>query len=263
MVSKSNGNSLIESAVHSLDGRDTALYPYLPYLLQDFWEIGSSPEIMSGLIRKHRLSRRIKTALDLGCGKGAISIHLAKTFGWQVHGIDAMPAFIDEAGEKAVEFGVEDLCRFELGDIREKIHSLPQYDLIVLGSIGPVLGNISETLQRIKSHIAPGGYCLPDDGYALNQEAADRLGYPTRDRAHQAIRDNGYTIVDENVFSRKDIIESDEKMLRQIEARAAELIAKHPDKRALFEGYIQAQREEGAILEDDLVCVTWLLKLSP
>jgi 2-polyprenyl-3-methyl-5-hydroxy-6-metoxy-1,4-benzoquinol methylase len=72
--------SLTENIVRSLDGSDVALRPFLPELLQDLWEIGSSAETMLALMKKHALHllpppRKI---LDLGCGKGAISIPIAR-----------------------------------------------------------------------------------------------------------------------------------------------------------------------------------------
>ena len=39
-----------------------------------------------------------------------------------------------------------------------------------------------------------------------------------------------------------------------------ELIGQHPDKKALFEAYIQNQRNEYDDIDDGLVCVTWALK---
>jgi len=48
-----NVTSLEESGVASLDGEDAEIFPYLPYILQDIWEIGSDFEVIATLIRKH------------------------------------------------------------------------------------------------------------------------------------------------------------------------------------------------------------------
>ncbi|MDR2713651.1 MAG: hypothetical protein LBB91_11125, partial [Clostridiales bacterium] len=45
-----------------------------------------------------------------------------------------------------------------------------------------------------------------------------------------------------------------------ITARANELIEKHPDKKAMFEGYVRNQQNEYADIDDSLVCVTWILR---
>jgi len=43
-----------EKLAKSLTGETTELIPYLPYLLQDLWELGSDPKEIIGLIRKKR-----------------------------------------------------------------------------------------------------------------------------------------------------------------------------------------------------------------
>ena len=45
-----------------------------------------------------------------------------------------------------------------------------------------------------------------------------------------------------------------------ITARASELIEKHPDKKDMFEGFVNNQKNEYDDIENSLVCVTWLLK---
>lgn len=50
--------SLEESVATSLDCSGNSLLPYLPYILQDFWEIGASPEVIIDLIRKHKKNIR-------------------------------------------------------------------------------------------------------------------------------------------------------------------------------------------------------------
>lgn len=47
---------------------------------------------------------------------------------------------------------------------------------------------------------------------------------------------------------------------RAIVKRANELIEKHPDKREMFEGYVQSQLNECADIESNLTEATWLLQ---
>ena len=135
--------SLQESVVTAMDGSDVELFPFLPYILQDLWEIGTSPQVIMDLVRKHAENHSNLRVLDLGCGKGAVSIKLAKEFNCQCHGIDAVKEFIGEANEKAGEFGVDHLCQFAVADLRETIKALSRFDIIILGSIGPVFGELS------------------------------------------------------------------------------------------------------------------------
>ena len=42
-----------ERLAYSLSAETTELLPYLPYILQDYWELGSDPEVMALLIKKY------------------------------------------------------------------------------------------------------------------------------------------------------------------------------------------------------------------
>ena len=110
-----------EKLVASLTGETAELLPFLPYLLQDFWELGSEPEVMVGLVGKHVDLSEDTRVLDLACGKGAVSVRLAQKLGVKVKGIDLLPAFLEEARQKAEEFQVGDLCEFVLGDSNEAV----------------------------------------------------------------------------------------------------------------------------------------------
>ena len=41
-----------ESVVIAMDGSDKELFPFLPYILQDVWEIGADPDAIIKLIKK-------------------------------------------------------------------------------------------------------------------------------------------------------------------------------------------------------------------
>jgi len=96
-----------EKPAKSLTAESVELIPYLPYLLQDLWELGSSPPDIISLITKHADVSGQPTVLDLACGKGAVSIQLAKELGCQTKGIDLIPEFIDFAPKKAQGYSVE------------------------------------------------------------------------------------------------------------------------------------------------------------
>lgn len=60
-----------EKLAKSLTAESVELIPYLPYLLQDLWELGSSPKDMVHLISKNIIISEKTKVLDLACGKGA------------------------------------------------------------------------------------------------------------------------------------------------------------------------------------------------
>jgi len=60
-----------EKLAKSLTAESVELIPYLPYLLQDLWELGSSPKDILEMITKHIPVSKETKVLDLACGKGA------------------------------------------------------------------------------------------------------------------------------------------------------------------------------------------------
>ena len=60
-----------EKLAKSLTAESVELIPYLTYLLQDLWELGSSPKDMVHLISKNIIISEKTKVLDLACGKGA------------------------------------------------------------------------------------------------------------------------------------------------------------------------------------------------
>ena len=84
-----------------MDGTEIELFPYLSYILQDTWEIGTPPDIIIDLVQKHAKDYSKLKVLDLGCGKGAVSVKLAHKLRCKCYGIDAIKEFIDEANKKA------------------------------------------------------------------------------------------------------------------------------------------------------------------
>lgn len=77
----------------SLTSQSIEILPFIPYFLQDFFELGSSPKDITYLIKQHMRLSAESNFLDLACGKGAVSIGIAKELGNPVKGIDLIPAF--------------------------------------------------------------------------------------------------------------------------------------------------------------------------
>ncbi len=254
--------SLEECVVLSVDGSDKGLYPFLPYILQDVWEIGSDPGVIAELIAGCFKKRRRPNVLDLGCGKGAVSIEIAKRLRCTCYGIDAIPEFIRIANEKADEFGVKDLCTFEIGDMREAVPTLPVFDVIILGSIGPVFGNYRATLSALKKNLGPDGILIIDDGYIEDNRDYEHPSIMKRRDILDQIRASGMRVISERIMNRDEIKKSDELIFGKLKRRCLELIEKHPDKRTLFEDYLVKQVEENDVLENRVVCATMVVRMK-
>jgi len=117
------------------------------------------------MLKRNYLHTQQLKILDIGCGKGAISIPIVKEIDSTVYGIDAMPEFIEAAKGKAKEFGVEKFCTFVNGDASKLINNLKGFNLIMVASVGPILGNISQTLSKLEGCLSNNGYVILDDGF--------------------------------------------------------------------------------------------------
>ncbi len=254
-----------EKLAHSLSGDTTQLLPFLPYLLQDFWELGSDPGVMAELIHKYvSISEKTKI-LDLACGKGAVSVKIAQKLRLKVKGIDLFPEFIEYAAQKAKEFHVDDLCEFVIGDINEAAKTEKDYDCVVFGAAGmDVLGSPEEALNKLKATVKPGGYILIEEGYIPDEDKREAIRYNKdayflKQQWMAWFKEMDLELIETASGHSEGALDSDSG-LAAITARASELTQQHPDKKEMFEGYVRNQQSEYADIGDSLICVTWILK---
>jgi len=254
-------DDLKKSILESLDGsRQEDLFPFLPYLLQDLWDMGADPATMLALI-KDNIQIKKPRILDLGCGKGAVAITIARKMDCSVRGIDAMPDFIESAWTFAKKYGVQDKCDFEIGDMREKMKELRGFDIVIFGATGPVLGDWETTLKAAAGLLNRPGYVLFDDGYIGDDSKSAYQRCPRKTEFYRQLNSSGFEIVSEVVLEKGGSRETNLLMYQLIEKRANELMRQHPDKKEIFEGYLKSQQYENYVLENEITAGTWLLKI--
>ena len=254
-----------EKLASSLSAETTNLIPHLPYLLQDFWELGAAPSAIIDLTEAYIDLDETTKVLDLACGKGAVSIKLAQALELKVKGIDILPEFIKTANQKAKEHHVEDLCNFKVGDINEAVTTEKGYDLTILGAVSGVLGTPEETLKKLKATIKRGGYIIIDEAYLkegiTQSDINDNISqYLTETQWLELFKKTGLNLV-ETVLA-EDIEDENfdsETAMGYLTTRANELIEKYPDKKEMFEGYLKSQQNEYDDLDTNLVGVMWIL----
>ena len=251
-----------EKLACSLTAETTELLPFLPYLLQDLWELGSNPKDMIKLIKKHMPISEATKILDVACGKGAVAVNVAENLGVNVYGFDLLLDFIEYARQKAKELNVNSLCHFAAADANEIVNTEVDYDCVIFGAAGNILGSPQETLSKLRKTVKPGGFILIDESYLPDASGGEEIKYKnyeylTREQWMRLFQDNGLKLVEEITHTEEYNFDSDNKA---IAARAEELSAKHPEKRTIFEGYIQSQLNECDDLEENLESVTWMLQ---
>lgn len=252
-----------ESVMAAMDCTNSEILPFLPYILQDFWEIGSNPETMISLIEKHRGNHLKIKVLDLGCGKGAVSINVAKQLNCKCFGVDAVPEFIAFAEAKSAELGVDHLCTFEVADIRERVKTLPKFDVIILGAIGQVFGDYFHTLTLLNHNLSENGLIIIDDGYVDdNCNTQQEQQVLSLSSLRKQISDADMCLIEEVLVEDENLDISDEydKQYQDICKRCDELSVQYPDKAKLFASYADNQKIEYNNIKSNIICSTMLLK---
>jgi cyclopropane fatty-acyl-phospholipid synthase-like methyltransferase len=253
--------SLEDSILTAMECSDKEILPYLPYILQDFWEIGSDPDTIISLIRKHINIDNLPKVLDLGCGKGAVAVNVAHKLRCECFGIDAISEFISFARTKANEYGVDELCKFVVGDIREMIKGLEFYDVIILGAIGQVFGNYYETLTILNQHLSKDGIIIIDDGYIEDESAFSHQQVYRKSEIQKQINEAGMVLAEEVVDDANDTVANNyDREYYNLAKRCQELMDKHPDKASIFLNYKNIQKIEYNNLKREITCSTMVIK---
>jgi len=251
---------LLEAEIAFVMETEPELLPHLPFLLQDLDELGGNVAAALDLI--DLAGDAPGAALDLGCGKGTFAIALARR-GWTVHGADAFTPFLETARQRAETEGVADHCAFWAGDMRAALETGPLYDLVSMLSVGPILGDIGETVRALRAVAKPGGLILIDDAFLADGLAEPPPGYEQY-AGHEATRElltsHGDALIAERVFTTEEMRAIDARVMPAIRRRAAELIDRAPDLASSVRAYLARQEQESEWLAGAVRPVMWLLR---
>ncbi len=254
-------NDIRKSVADSLE-MDIGMLPFVPDLLNGMWALGSSPELVVDLLRPMRLDPDRSKLLDLGCGKGAVAVTVSHALGFRAVGIDAYEVFLEEARQKAAEWGVSHRCRFELMDLRQYIEEASGFDVVIFASLGGLLGDYDQLVGRLRRTVRPGGYILIDDGYLRGGKPVKRAGYghyETHARTMKHLTSHGDALVEERLTIEENKRINDE-YLAVIKRNAESLLEARPELRGRVEGYIREQEMECDVLDAHITGAIWLLR---
>lgn len=239
------------------------LVPYIPQLLADMWSLSVPPETVLELLRDEECTRDISKIMDIGCGKGAISISLARQFGYQVYGLDIYAPFVDEARTRAQEFGVDEICRFENENIKKVIHIPADYDMVLLIWVGGVLGSIADSIGQIRHLIRSGGYMLIGEGCfkdGVNTEYEFQLRFIDLKATRKALTLHGDVILKEMIIPPEEISSYYREYIDSLREGAKKCSEKHPEHTELLWEYVNNHEEMCRIMVDTVDSGLWLLK---
>ena len=253
-----------EQQIAAAFGIEPVLVPVLPELLADIWVLGSWPEKIVDLLRVSTTLQQGASVVDLGCGKGAVAIPVARELLFRVHGIDLFAPFLAEARARAVSAGVSELCRFEIGDLRQAVKASRKYDVAILAAVG-VIGDYRRTVLEIRRIVRPGGVLVIDDGFLEGDAGRTPPGYGyyrSRGETVRELTSHGDRMMRERLVPADELKEYNRINTELIRRRAAELAARAPELAEALERYVQSEVEECAFLESRTTAAIWLLERS-
>ena len=238
------------------------LLPFVPELLDDLWALGCSLEVIVDLLRPLGLPAERTRVLDLGCGKGAVALTLAREFGFQALGIDFFEPFIEESRRHAEEMGLASRCRFVCEDICDTLLKANDFNVVIYASVG-VLGSLDECVAKLRQCVHPGGYMLIDNVFLADPEKVESPWYEhcaTHQESLRRLTAHGDALLHEVIIPTEDVKALNRKYTELIRRRAEKLAKLHPEAADSFLWYVEKQERESDIMETTMISAVWLLQ---
>jgi ubiquinone/menaquinone biosynthesis C-methylase UbiE len=241
------------------------LVPFLPVLLGDLWSLGVPTDVIIDLLRPLNLPANSTKVLDLGCGKGAVAIDLARELGFSVTGIDFYRPFIEEARIRTAEMGMDRVCRFIHGDIRDTVKTTADFDVVTLVWVGSALGDLKKTVGALRRQVVPGGYMVIADGYLKEGAVAD-VGHREHAGHKESIRlltAHGDIILQEVRIpaDRIGLLYGD--YLNSLQRGARKITRENPELKEHLYEHVKTQERMCATMQAAVVPAVWLITKEP
>lgn len=248
-------------------GVPVEIAPFVAELLADLWSLGVPPALVVEILRPLNLPPLTTRVLDLGCGKGAISITLAQELGFKVDGIDFFPPFIEEARKRADILRMSGLCRFTIGDIRETFCSRGDYDIATLIWVGGAIGGPAESVGKLRRMVRQGGHMVYAEGYLKCGSEVDTNGADVTHggrMSHKEMLDElaayGDMILREIIIPENQISSLYIDYIHSLRKGAERITLAHPEHNQALKDHIARQEQMCRTLESAVIPAVWLLR---
>lgn len=115
--------------------------------------------------------------LDLGCGRGELSLRIIERFQARVTAVDCASPMLDAARERAQSRGVIERLQLLKADIAQYRPEPTAFDLTAMLGSGGIAGGFAGICARLAQWTRPGGYVLIGEGYWAKAPAAEYLAH--------------------------------------------------------------------------------------
>ena len=246
--------SLRQSIADSIDAPPEAL-PYIPEVFADLASLGSSPRQVTTWLAALNLGPRHRV-LDLACGKGAVSVALARRFACRVTAVDAFPPFIEAATALAARQRVAHLCQFHIADVRKPLPKPQRFDAaLMLG-----LFDLETAAAILRPQVRPGGHYLLDDAISLDPHPAADDAPLTRAEARFLLEETGDRVVRELVFTPARVRQIESRLFAAMQRRITAITRRDPSARKPLAELLRRQRAAAADLVGPVRPALWLVR---
>jgi len=230
----------------------------LPELLEGLDSLGCDPQRLIGVLNDAGVPADL-SGLDLGCGKGAFGVALAKR-GHLVTGVDAFGPFVESARGLAERESVADRCRFEERDLRDAAGD-GAFGLACLISVGRPFGTLGRTVEALRAMAAPDGWILIEDSYRAAPEPVPGFEeYAQFDETLAEVSSCAVEVVRVERSEPADHDAHEDRMQQLMRERAREFVARSAPKAGLVRRFLETEQRIAQIYERDLPGVIFLLR---
>ncbi len=249
--------ALLRQSARSVDA-PYALLPHFDELFAGLGPLGSAPRKTVAMLRAAGL-RHGASVIDLGSGKGAVSVELARRLGARVDGYEVNPSFAASARRLAKRHGVGARCMFFTLDMRAAAQlSRGEYDCALALGVMPT----REAVSLARRCVRRGGLYAIDDAFFDPRfpESSIPGPCPTREECLAEFGARGDRLLAEWVPTPSLVRRQNDSILRRLRVAARALGRANPKIRPHLREFIARQTHASRLLGGPLRPALWVVR---